>query len=778
VILKQFTNLPKLVLVLCLALWGMSGVAQSTSGSTPDYERWAATASMAQDTLASGTATEDFLTKLRAQLTLRRSEFVAAQDADTARLNNLRIQLSALGPRPDDGVELVDIASRRKELSTEIEVLNAPRIRAKEAFERADGVIREIDAALSTQQAENLMRLRVSPLDVRIWPAAIVQLVEQFKAIANGVSTAWNTPMVQDKVRDKMPLIIALLVIAALLLTQGRRWMGQVALTFRRHGDTYAVEFASYLRSLGQLIITILSLYLITRAWDISRLYDNNLALLLGNMIWVFAPFIISIWVAKRLFPKEEQAKSPVSLQASLRPQARTLTQFLGLILSAELLMKTVQKPSDFTDGTIAVYTFILVLMASAAAFRIGVVLWTKTTGATDGQAVTKVPLGLIVRIGQALVVVAAISLILALVGYSDAAVGLLFPSLLSVGFLAVLFITFEAMRDLCAMLSSDEAEGHDSLTAVMINAALTLISLPVFAIIWGARVSQLTELWTQFKTGVTLGDVQLSPGAVVELIIVFVIGLLFTRLIQRTLKTRILAKTKVDLGGQNAIVSGVGYLGIFIAALTAITSAGLDLSSLAIVAGALSVGIGFGLQNIVSNFVSGIILLIERPISVGDWIEVGGNMGIVSKISVRSTSIQTFDRTDVIVPNADLVSGTVTNYTHGSSVGRIILPIGVAYGNDTRKVEEILKPLAAAHPMVLLDPAPSVVFKGFGADSLDFEIRALLSDINSGLSVKTELNHQIAEALTANGIEIPFAQRDIWIRNPEALVPNSPKSG
>jgi len=196
---------------------------------------------------------------------------------------------------------------------------------------------------------------------------------------------------------------------------------------------------------------------------------------------------------------------------------------------------------------------------------------------------------------------------------------------------------------------------------------------------------------------------------------------------------------------------------------------AGLDFQTIAIVAGALSVGIGFGLQNIVNNFVSGLILLFERPVRPGDWVIVGATEGYVRKISIRYTLIQTFDRAEVLVPNSELISNQVTNLMLSDTYGRVTIPVGVAYGTDTRRVRDILHKVAREHPMaVLYDPRvspPKVFFMRFGDSSLDFELRFFIREIDYKLSVRSDILYAIDDAFREAGIEIPFPQRVVHVQ-------------
>ncbi len=306
-------------------------------------------------------------------------------------------------------------------------------------------------------------------------------------------------------------------------------------------------------------------------------------------------------------------------------------------------------------------------------------------------------------------------------------------------------------------------------LTELALTLALVICALPFLMLQWGFSGADIRQWLTSLLFGIEIGQFKFSLVRVLAGIVLFIVLLFATRLLQRWLRERSV-QSQMDAGIANSIDTVVGYAGIAVAALVAISYAGFDVTSLAIVAGALSVGIGFGLQSIVNNFVSGLILLIERPIKVGDRIVIGDQQGLVRRISVRATEIETFDRASLIVPNSELITGRVLNWTHRDSLGAVNVKIGATYSSDPRQVIAILLKCAEDHPQVLRTPAPSAVLEGFGDNALLFNLRISLPDIDKAPAVQSDLRVAILKALSDAGIEMPIGQVDVNLRTADGV--------
>lgn len=734
-----------------------------------DMPEWESFAARVETAIAAGRASSTVLSTLRGELADWRDVFLDRQDVNAARIATVRAQITALGAAPEDGNVDPRVADRRAALNAQLLELRAPVILANEAHTQADGMIGEIDSLIRDRQSERFTERAASPLNPTGWARTWDSLSTAVRSSRAEISGQIANPSRRSEFVEYLPGILALLAVALVFVTRGRIWFGRLtglieARTTRGRG---VVRFVV---SLGQVILPFLGLMALSTALILTGMMGRRTEAVLENVA-LFGLFpILAHWLAGHLLPKSGTAEDhPLQLGEDVSRSAHRRFVTLGYALMLFCLVDAFLTANAFDAVPFAVVMFPFGLLIAWPLFRFGKILRQSVIDQPDDAARSfRGTVRSLLSRGFMLAAVAG--LVFAALGYSSAFEVITFPAAVTAYVLGILLLLQNLTVDTYSMLSKTENGAQTALIPVFVGFLLVLIALPILAVIWGTQVTDLTELWTRFQEGFALGETRISPTSFLLFAVVFVVGYTVTRLVQAALRTTVLPRTKLDAGGQNAIVAGTGYVGIFIAAVVAITTAGIDLSGLAIVAGALSVGIGFGMQNIVSNFVSGIILLIERPISQGDWIEVGGQMGYVRDISVRSTRIETFDRTDVIVPNADLVSNQVTNWTRGNNVGRVIVPVGVAYSTDTEWVTSILKEIAEAHPMVLLNPGPSVIFQGFGADSLDFEIRAILRDVNYVMAVKSDMNHAIAKRFVAEGIEIPFAQRDLWLRNPETL--------
>jgi potassium-dependent mechanosensitive channel len=305
-----------------------------------------------------------------------------------------------------------------------------------------------------------------------------------------------------------------------------------------------------------------------------------------------------------------------------------------------------------------------------------------------------------------------------------------------------------------------------------------TLIKVVIWAgtffnllLVWGVY-HNFGQAWGKLTGyGIEVGQIHLSLAMVLLSLLVIYLSIQASWGLRAVLDTQVFPHTAMDRGVSDAIKKLMHYSLVFVGFLLAMSLAGVEMRNFAVLAGAFGIGIGFGLQNIVNNFVSGLILLFERPIKVGDMIVVDEDWGTVRKIGLRSTVIETFDNAELIVPNSQLIAEKVTNWTLTTTRARVILPVGVAYGSRLELVMEILKEAALNHPLVLDDPNPSTLFVGFGDSSLDFELRCYIADVSKRLSVRSELGQYVDRRFREEGVEIPFPQRDLHVRSVDAKV-------
>ena len=302
--------------------------------------------------------------------------------------------------------------------------------------------------------------------------------------------------------------------------------------------------------------------------------------------------------------------------------------------------------------------------------------------------------------------------------------------------------------------------EKVDFWTGLIVDPILFFLATFIILTMWGVSTDLLLQSTKKFFTGFQVGGVTISLVSIFTGIAAFIVCLLVVKLLQGRIRKNVLSHMDIDDGIKHSLDSGFGFIGIIIAILLGIVVMGGNLASLAIIAGALSVGIGFGLQSIVNNLVSGFILLFERPVKIGDWVIVDGREGIIKQINIRATIIETWDRANLIIPNSTLLQNNLINMTWHDQLGRADIKVGVAYGTDLDRVREILLEIAAEHPKVTKKPEPYVVVTEFGTFSINLELRAYLSDVMSRLSISSALREAIKLRFEEERIEIPFPQQ------------------
>lgn len=792
-----------LAILLLLFFAAVPAWSEETNG--PDLPEslagWGAQLKDIGDTLKQIGPDDDALASLRERIEKVQQELTAHTATLKGEFDRINSMLTELGPAPKEGEtpESESAATIRKRLAERVAEFDGQIKTVQVMQTRANQISNEIQERRRNLFSIQLQKRVQSPLNPSLWRDMVDDSAMMVRAFGFLVSNWWS--------KQENPGTVLILLAASLTAWVGLRIASQRMMRHYRWHDADAppppaleraasaagVTVARALPPIAAACILILGLYALEMLsgamksismaflyafctvmglmalvqtmlapnqpmWRIFPANDRDARLLL-RLAWGIA---IIYGVDRFLAAVNSALAAPIPVTIA---QSSLTTVTVALLMAAMLRVRLVtadqqqqEKPEDTgQEPEQAETTEVEAVKPRRAPRWLRMLLWMLV-----GTILVAVALGYVAFarfLTTQMVVTGSILILLWLIhlAIEDFSVGITNPERL-------------LGRALGARLTEQKRSQIAIATSLLLHVVAFAIFLPLIALQWGFDWEDLRGWLSRIVFGFQIGNWRISPATIVIAILLFILGLAASGFFQRWLDTRVLTRAQLDQGARSAIRTGVGYLGVAIAGLIAVSYAGLDFSNIAIVAGALSVGIGFGLQSIVNNFVSGLIILAERRVRVGDRIVVGADEGFVRRISVRATEIETFDRNFVIIPNSDLMTTAVKNWTFQNRHGRVLIDIGVSYNSDPEKVKEILLKVAHEHPAIVDRDKVKVWFMNFADSALMFRVVAFVGDISYLLDTYSDMNFAIMREFRAAGIEIPFPQRDINLRDIDRL--------
>src|SRR6476619_2735028 len=763
---RQFV-LWTLTAALLLATVGFERKAWAEAGEEPSIEELKKSLDEIEAAVDSEDITAETLAGFRDKLNSAADILRKKIDWLEPRAKEAEDRLKELGPAPakDAPAESPEIASQRKELTEQFNDVDGELKQARVLTVRTGQLGDRVAQKRHALYANELFARSPSVLDPTFWTDVYRALPIELRSI-EALLDAWSEHHTRPR-WAAAALIIIIVIALAFALTRWwlPRLIGEPSNT--RSAKAWAALWVFAWFAICMPLAGFAALLALTTFGLLTvRLEQIAQGIVAGMAAAAFGHGVARGLLApehphRRLVQEDDETASCFYNHLVWSSRA------LGLLIVLQVVHKTLFAPLIITVATNALFAAVTAAFLLHLVIRLGRIK--KNRGDALIAAAWAHPLGLLMAL---LIVVALVA------GYAGVAAFISLRVIVAAAVFGALFLLLVITQTLFGSINEQTAKGQMLAESLGINArtlglsgallsALIRVLLIVSSFLliigpWEVSTADLFDTVRNIPFGFKIGEIRVSFQAILAAIVVLVLLLVVVRLMQRWLERELLPRTALEPSLQLSIVTIFGYVGAITAIALALSGLGFDLQKIALIAGALSVGIGFGLQSIVSNFVSGLIRLTERPIRVGDSIVVKGEEGWVRRVRVRATEIETFDRASVIIPNSEFITCVVKNWTRTNSLGRIIIRVGVAYDSDPVQVRDILLDIAGTHPQIVQSPPPGAFLLGFGDSALEFELGCVVADVEKGLSVRSDLNYAIIKRFREAGIEIPYPQREL----------------